>query len=122
MAFIGRGPTEEELERAVLYSATVLHANEQGNAGVATEEQIRSCLEFVFAELQVNPDQNQARLAFICVYTLSAEDEFVESLLRFRVLNPQDKMATEFRVKMREVIAKAANEFLMGTGSSFDRH
>ena len=114
MSWFRKLPTEEELERAILYASMLARANEHDQSRLSTKEEITTYLERAFAELRIKPDRSQRRLAQMSVDALLVESTFIEELLRFRLSNPEAPLPEEFRTKMLKAIEKSVNEFMKG--------
>lgn len=105
-------PSEEELERAVLYASMLARANERDNSRLSTKDEIATYLDLAFAELKANPDQQQQQLAQMSAQGLLMEHDFIEEVLEFRISNPGAALPIHFRDKMLAALEKAVTEFM----------
>lgn len=114
MSWFRRRPTEDEIERAVLYAAMLARANERDKARLSTEAEIADFLDVAFGELKVRPDKQQKQMAHMGVDALLVESDFLEELLQFRLSNPDAALPVHFRDKMLAAIEKTVNVFMGG--------
>ncbi|HZF29892.1 MAG TPA: hypothetical protein VE907_12280 [Gammaproteobacteria bacterium] len=105
--------TEDEIERATMYAAMLARGYEYDRGRPSTREEIGACLGRAYAEMRIEPDEQQRQIAVASVQGLLAENTFIEELLRYRLSQPPGApIPVEFRPKMLAALEKSVNQFL----------
>lgn len=112
MPWFKKPPTEEELERAIMYAAMLARANEHDQSRLSTKDEISAYLKRAFGDLGVKPDRSQKQLAHMSVDALLIENTFINDLMNFRQSNPGAALPIEFRERMLKAVEESVNGFM----------
>jgi hypothetical protein len=116
MGWFRKKPTEDELERSVLFAALLARAKERDSSTLTTNDEIHQFLDHAFNDLGVKPNQKERQISTMGVQALITESEFINEALDYRLANGGADMPPSFRGKMLAAMEKTVGDFMKDSG------
>ena len=118
MSWFREKPTEDELERAVLFAAMIARGKERDTSRLTTNTELQQFLEYAFKEMGMKPDQKERQISAMGVHSLLVEDNFINEALDYRLSHDGADLPSSFRGKMLAAMEKTVGEFLEDSGQA----
>ena len=118
MSWFKRKPTEDQLERSVLFAAMLARAKERDTKQLTTNDDIQSFLNHAFNDIGVKPGKQERGVAAMGVQALLTESTFIDEALDYRLANGGAAMPPNFRGKMLDAMQKTVDDFKKDSGRS----
>lgn len=118
MGWFSKKPTEDELERSVLFAAMLARAKERDTNHLTSNDEIQQFLDHAFNDIGVKPNRKDNGISALGVQTLLAESNFINEALDYRIENGGEPMPESFRARMLKVMQQSLSDFRNSTGRS----
>jgi hypothetical protein len=118
MGWFTKKPTEDELERSVLFAAMLAKGNERDKSTLTTNDEIYQFLDHAFKELGVKPGQQERQISAMGVQALLTESNFINEALDYRLAHDGVDMPPSFRGKMLAAMEKTVGDFMEKSGQA----
>lgn len=118
MGWFSKKPTEDELERSVLFAAMLARGKERDTSKLTTNDEIHEFLDYAFKEVGVKPDQKERQVSAMAVQALLGESKFINEALDYRLAHDGADLPPAFREKMLNAMQQIVGDFQRDTGRS----
>lgn len=116
MGWFRKKPTEDELERSVLFAAMLARGKERDTSKLTTNDEIHQFLNHAFKEMGVKPDQKERQISSMGVQALLTESNFINEALDYRLAHDGADMPPSFRGKMLAAMEMTVGDFMEKSG------
>ena len=116
MGWFQKRPTEDELERSVLFAAMLARGKERDTSMLTTNDEIHQFLDHAFSDLGVKPNQKQRQISAMGVQALLTESDFINEVLEYRLTHGDAGLPPSFREKMLAAMEKTVGEYMKDSG------
>ena len=117
MGWFRKKPTEDELERSVLFAAMLARGKERDTSQLTTNDEIQAySLITPSRKLDTKPDQKERQFSALGVQALLTESDFINEALDYRLTHEGADMPPSFRGKMLAAMEKAVGDFMKDSG------